>query len=539
MEEGVDAVVAEDDPSAFGALRGAVGDEFDEGDLKAAGGSEAVAAGASGFRRAVHFADAGGGEFVGGDVAGDKFFEFFDGVGFGFYEGADASGVAEVEVADVFWVLFAEVDELGNDVFVEAADDDGGEGDTGVFVFNERVEGGEFVVDAVAAGDEGVGVGVFGSSVHGEAEAEGGSCVLQWLQGFHEVGVFVAHAVGADVEAVVVFGGDADEVGQVGMQGGFAAGEFEQDGFGERLAEGLELFDSHVGIGAVAVVAVVAGHVAACGDVYQYGGVGVLAEGDAFVSRGGNGVVGVSEFAQLFVHVRSSFAARCFIVLYLYRFVPVYKTLMNCKIIQVGAFDVNCAVLFSESGSALVVDPGFDAARILEVLGARRVEGYLLTHSHPDHLSALNELHAQRPAPVVVHAVDLARTSGPRNRIPPHYERPVMPDAEYIHPESSRDWMMGGYCFQCLETPGHTPGGVCYWFEDDGVCFTGDTLLRGRIARSSRKLGDERKMARSLRRLAALPPETMLVPGHGEVTTLADELQNNLALREAMDEGCV
>ena len=229
---------------------------------------------------------------------------------------------------------------------------------------------------------------------------------------------------------------------------------------------------------------------------------------------------------------------------------------MQFELIQVGPMSVNCAVVFSENGSALVIDPGFDAGKIRTVLEAHSatVEAYLLTHSHPDHTNALNELHQKYPAPVFIHSADYERAFSEISQIPPHYPVPKKPDAEFIHPEASRhchsaslrcrrsasaslpsvEWNIDGLRFQCLETPGHTPGGVCYWFEDEGVCFTGDTLLKGGAARSSRRLGDRTARAQSFRMLATLPPATRLIPGHGETTTLAEELQNNPVMKRAL-----
>lgn len=206
------------------------------------------------------------------------------------------------------------------------------------------------------------------------------------------------------------------------------------------------------------------------------------------------------------------------------------------EIIQVGAFRVNCGVLFSDSGCALVVDPGFDSARILQTLKAQPTDvcGYLLTHSHPDHLSALNDLYQCCPAPVYIHAADEERAFSRRSRIPPHYGQPARPDADFVHPETAAHWTVGGLRFHCLETPGHTPGGVCYWFDQDAVCFAGDLLVKGGASRSSRKLGDQAALADSLRRLAQLPPQTLLVPGHGECTTVEEELAANPLLREAI-----
>jgi len=163
---------------------------------------------------------------------------------------------------------------------------------------------------------------------------------------------------------------------------------------------------------------------------------------------------------------------------------------MNIKIISVGPYEVNCAVVWGDAKQALIIDPGYDAPLIQSCLDANdlTVAAYLLTHGHADHISALAELHAAQPAPVYLHAEDERWAFGQNNQIPPHYPVPTKPACEILHPEVSNDWKKLAPFFQtlevgstdepivsqslernskpqrsCLETPGHTPGGVCYW----------------------------------------------------------------------------
>ena len=222
---------------------------------------------------------------------------------------------------------------------------------------------------------------------------------------------------------------------------------------------------------------------------------------------------------------------------------PCYKALfcaaMNIELITVGPFEVNCAVIWGEDKQALIIDPGYDAADIEAVLQANglTVAAYLLTHGHADHINALGELHVAHPAPVYLHAADEKWAFGPNNQIPPHYSVPIRPNAEFPtlgknNLDFSKVWKIAGLSFQCLETPGHTPGGVCYWFKDAGICFTGDTLFKGSCGRTDLPGGDARTLTASLKKLAeTLPPETRIVAGHGEGTTMAHELATNFYLQ--------
>ncbi len=211
---------------------------------------------------------------------------------------------------------------------------------------------------------------------------------------------------------------------------------------------------------------------------------------------------------------------------------------MKIELITVGPFDVNCAVVWGDAKRALIIDPGFDAPLIQSCLDANglSVAAYLLTHGHADHINALAELHAVHPAPVYLHAEDERWAFGPNNQIPPHYPVPTKPAADFPtlgknDLNFSNPWKIADLNFQTLETPGHTPGGVCYWFKDENICFTGDTLFKGSCGRTDLPGGDGRILAASLKKLAKLPPETRIIAGHGDETTIAHELKTNFFLQ--------
>jgi glyoxylase-like metal-dependent hydrolase (beta-lactamase superfamily II) len=208
---------------------------------------------------------------------------------------------------------------------------------------------------------------------------------------------------------------------------------------------------------------------------------------------------------------------------------------MNVQILSVGPFEVNCAIVWNDAKQALVIDPGCDAADIETVLqkNGLTVAAYLLTHGHADHLNALAELHTARPAPVYIHAEDFQWAFGQQNQILPYYPVPQKPAAEWIHPEVSRHWKISGLEFQCLETPGHTPGGVCYYFEQEKAIFTGDTLFKGTCGRTDLPGGDGRVLAQSLKKLAALPDDVAVYPGHNESTTIGYEKETNFFMQQA------
>lgn len=208
---------------------------------------------------------------------------------------------------------------------------------------------------------------------------------------------------------------------------------------------------------------------------------------------------------------------------------------MNIEILSVGPFEVNCAIVWGDAKQALVIDPGYDATDIEAVLKSNglTVTVYLLTHGHADHLCALADLHATRPAPVYIHAEDYRWAFGQQNQIPPYYPVPGKPSTEFIHPETSKDWTLADLSFQCLETPGHTKGCVCYYLKQEKVIFTGDTLFKGTCGRTDLPGGDGRILAQSLKKLAALPDDITVHAGHNESTTIGYEKRTNFFMQQA------
>ncbi len=209
---------------------------------------------------------------------------------------------------------------------------------------------------------------------------------------------------------------------------------------------------------------------------------------------------------------------------------------MTCDCIPTGPFQANCWVLSTPARRALVVDPGGDAAAILALLDRRRltVAGFLLTHGHVDHLGALAEVADRHPAPIGMHAADLAWAFGPANQVPSFYPAPRRPRAACQPLSDGLCVASDGLRYTVIATPGHSPGSVCFHCPADGCLVTGDTLFQGTVGRTDLPGGDGRALADSLRRLAALPPATRVYPGHGPATTLAEECRRNQFLKAAL-----
>ncbi len=203
---------------------------------------------------------------------------------------------------------------------------------------------------------------------------------------------------------------------------------------------------------------------------------------------------------------------------------------MNIETRTTGYIEENCYFVSNpDTREAVVIDPGDDAPQLaarLRELNAT-VVAYLLTHGHVDHLMALAPLSAVFPAPIYLHPLDASWCFTDQNALPGFYDAPDTPNGPIVHVVEGTVLELAGARWSVIETPGHTPGGICWKLEDDQALFVGDTLFRGSVGRTDLPGGDSRVLTRSLRKLAALPEDLTVYPGHGDPTTLAYEKKHN------------
>ena len=194
---------------------------------------------------------------------------------------------------------------------------------------------------------------------------------------------------------------------------------------------------------------------------------------------------------------------------------------MKFKTVTVGLYEVNCTLAI-DGADAWVVDPGADEEAIVKAAEAEgaKISGVLLTHAHFDHIGAIPGIKARFPdAPVYVHPSDEVMFGHPFNRLPPEY--PSFPKPAGV--VDARKFPLA----EVIETPGHTPGGVCYYFKEDGVLLSGDTLFAGSVGRTDFPGGSMTTLVESLKKLKALPDGTKVIPGHGPSTTIGEEKGSN------------
>ncbi|MFC7344322.1 MBL fold metallo-hydrolase [Saccharopolyspora griseoalba] len=170
----------------------------------------------------------------------------------------------------------------------------------------------------------------------------------------------------------------------------------------------------------------------------------------------------------------------------------------------------NNAWVVGDDAECVVLDAPHDVAVIRALVGDRQVRHVLCTHAHDDHVRKAPELADAVGAPIHLHADDLVLW----NLTHPDRE----PDRFFTDGEAVE---IGDGTLEVLHTPGHAPGAVCFYSPELGVVFTGDTLFAGGPGATGRSYSDFGVITESIRdRLLPLPPETRVLPGHGESTTI-------------------
>lgn len=204
---------------------------------------------------------------------------------------------------------------------------------------------------------------------------------------------------------------------------------------------------------------------------------------------------------------------------------------MQITTLPLGRMQANCYIVQAGDGTAAVVDPGDEAARLLQHLQSTglRVTAVWLTHGHFDHIGAADALRAAFSCPIVALAAEAALLADPKKNLSSAFSPvPLSLTADTLLADGDT-FAFGGETVGVLHTPGHTSGSCCYklgkWL------FTGDTLFDGSIGRTDFPTGDPAALSLSLERLAAIPDDLCVLPGHGAATTLAVQRAVNPYMR--------
>ncbi|HEX4164806.1 MAG TPA: MBL fold metallo-hydrolase [Bryobacteraceae bacterium] len=197
----------------------------------------------------------------------------------------------------------------------------------------------------------------------------------------------------------------------------------------------------------------------------------------------------------------------------------------------VGPLRCNCTLLANlETLDAIVVDPGDEIADILARLARHSLtlRQIVVTHAHIDHIGGAAQIKRITGAPVLFHQADLPILG----MLEMQAAWLGIPTPEQVAlDQSAEDGLSAGIPgldAKVIHTPGHTPGSICLLFPKQELLLAGDTLFAGSVGRTDLPGGNAKALLRSIHtRLLALPENTLVVPGHGEETTLGQERETN------------
>jgi glyoxylase-like metal-dependent hydrolase (beta-lactamase superfamily II) len=204
---------------------------------------------------------------------------------------------------------------------------------------------------------------------------------------------------------------------------------------------------------------------------------------------------------------------------------------IDCLIL--GAYQTNCYILRGSETArdCLIVDTGLEAEELVDFLVERKLNpvAVVLTHGHADHITGLGVLRARFPDfKVFIHKLDAKMLTKPLSNL-------SLLTGKFFKTQPA-DFLMGepfvieqaDIRLEVFHTPGHTPGGISLYARDEAIIFVGDTLFADSVGRTDFPGGSMTKLIKSIKeKLCVLPDETVVYPGHGPVTTIAQEKANN------------
>ena len=206
---------------------------------------------------------------------------------------------------------------------------------------------------------------------------------------------------------------------------------------------------------------------------------------------------------------------------------------MKADRLVLGAFETNCYILgeSADATDSLIIDTGLDPREPARFLLERQLNAValVLTHGHADHIAGVAELRKNFPnIKVCIHRFDAEMLTGDQDNLSmlaggTFRADPadcIIAEGDVIEHAAIR--------LEVIHTPGHTPGGICLYCGQEGIVFVGDTLFAGSVGRTDFPAGSMKQLLKSIKeKLLVLPDETIVYPGHGPPTTIAEEKTHN------------
>ena len=210
---------------------------------------------------------------------------------------------------------------------------------------------------------------------------------------------------------------------------------------------------------------------------------------------------------------------------------------MKIECLALGVYQTNCYVIRSSEAvtDCVIVDAGLGAAKLINFIKEKKLNpvSVILTHGHIDHIEGVAALRAEFPdIKVYIHKLDAEMLTEPYTNLSAMTGAPFSVEPADLFLEEQSIIEQAGIKLSVLHTPGHSPGGICLYCEDEGIVFTDDTLFADSIGRTDFPNGNTEQLLHSIReKLFTLPDETKVYSGHGPTTTIGHEKKYNPFLR--------
>lgn len=198
-----------------------------------------------------------------------------------------------------------------------------------------------------------------------------------------------------------------------------------------------------------------------------------------------------------------------------------------------GSLGTNCYIVNAETtNQCYIIDPGAEGESLVKALKDNEMKplGVLLTHGHGDHIGGVQAIVDAFHIPIYIHKADEEFLTDPSLNLSAHMglDIRVTGEVKLIKEDDVISW--DGLSFTVIETPGHTPGGVCFYGE--GILLAGDTLFQNSVGRTDFPYSNFKDLEKGIKeKLYVLPDDTTVYPGHGPETSIGLEKQYNSFVR--------